>query len=193
MNNQTELYALVERMQHSQQEALGRFYDLTVSYVFGLAMRITSNQASAEEIVNDVYLQAWRNRANYQASQATPLAWLMMMTHSRAIDALRREATVTKQQLPMAENYDAVDEQGLSPFDQLLRTEHSEQLAAAFKLLDTQQRHWINLAFYQGMSHQEIADYTGEPLGTVKTVLRRAQAVLRTALTSTYPTGGIYE
>lgn len=193
MNNQTELYALVERMQHSQQEALGRFYDLTVSYVFGLAMRITSNQALAEEIVNDVYLQAWRNRANYQASQATPLAWLMMMTHSRAIDALRREATVTKQQLPMAEDYDAVDERGLSPFDQLLRTEHSEQLAAAFKLLDTQQRHWINLAFYQGMSHQEIADYTGEPLGTVKTVLRRAQAVLRTALTSTYPTGGIYE
>lgn len=193
MNNQTELYALVERMQHSQQEALGRFYDLTVSYVFGLAMRITSNQALAEEIVNDVYLQAWRNRANYQASQATPLAWLMMMTHSRAIDALRREATVTQQQLPMAEDYDAVDEQGLSPFDQLLRTEHSEQLAVAFKLLDTQQRHWINLAFYQGMSHQEIADYTGEPLGTVKTVLRRAQAVLRTALTSAYPTGGIYE
>ncbi|WP_298612227.1 sigma-70 family RNA polymerase sigma factor [uncultured Thiothrix sp.] len=193
MNNQTELYALVERMQHSQQEALGRFYDLTVSYVFGLAMRITSNQALAEEIVNDVYLQAWRNRASYQSAQATPLAWLMMMTHSRAVDAMRREATVTKQQLPMAEDFDAVDEQGLSPWEQLVHIEQAERLETAFKLLDIQQRHWINLAFYRGMSHQEIADYTGEPLGTVKTVLRRAQAVLRTALTSVYPTGGIYE
>lgn len=193
MNNQTELYALVERMQHSQQEALGRFYDLTVSYVFGLAMRITSNQALAEEIVNDVYLQAWRNRASYQATQATPLAWLMMMTHSRAIDALRKETTATKQQLPLAEDFDTVDEQCLSPLEQLANIEHTERLAAALKLLDTQQRHWVNLAFYRGMSHQEIADYTGEPLGTVKTVLRRAQAVLRTALTSAYPTGGIYE
>lgn len=193
MNNQTELYVLVERMQHSQQEALARFYDLTVSYVFGLALRITSNQALAEEIVNDVYLQAWRNRASYQAAQATPLAWVMMMTHSRAIDALRRETTVTKQQLPMAEDFDAVDEQCLSPLEQLSTHEHTERLVTALKLLDKQQRHWINLAFYRGMSHQEIADYTGEPLGTVKTVLRRAQAVLRTALTSAYPTGGIYE
>lgn len=180
-------------MQQSNQEALGRLYDLTVSYVFGLALRITANHSLAEEIVNDVYLQAWRNRAGYQASQATPLAWLMMMTHSRAIDAVRRETSATKQQLPMAEEFDAVDEQSLSPFKQLQQFEHTEQLAAALKLLDQQQRHWINLAFYRGMSHQEIADYTGEPLGTVKTVLRRAQAVLRTALTTTYPHGGIYE
>ena len=193
MNNQTELYALVERMQHSDQEALSRLYSLTVSYVFGLAMRITSNSALAEEIVNDVYLQAWRNRAGYQASQATPLSWLMMMTHSRSIDALRRETTATKQQLPIAEDFDAADEQNLSQLEQLTQLEHTEQLAAALKLLDQQQRQWIMLAFYRGMSHQEIADYTGEPLGTVKTVLRRAQAVLRTALTTTYPHGGIYE
>lgn len=193
MNNQTELYALVERMQHSDQTALGRFYDLTINYVFGLAMRVTSKQSLAEEIVNDVYLQAWRNRASYQASQATPLAWLMMMTHSRAIDALRRESTVTKQQLPMLDDFDAVDEQSLTQLEQLTQLEHTEQLAAALKLLDTQQRQWIMLAFYRGMSHQDIADYTGEPLGTVKTVLRRAQAVLRTALTTTYPHGGIYE
>ncbi|TXH68666.1 MAG: sigma-70 family RNA polymerase sigma factor [Thiothrix sp.] len=193
MNNQTELYALIERMQASEQEALSHFYDLTVAYVFGLAMRIVSNQALAEEVVNDVYLQAWRNRASYQATQATPLAWLMMMAHSRAIDTLRRETTATKQQLPMAEDFDAVDEQCLSPLEQLSRSEHHERLKAALQLLDTQQRHWINLAFYRGMSHQEIADYTGEPLGTVKTVLRCAQAVLRTALTTVYPTGGIYE
>lgn len=193
MNNQTELYALIERMQASEQEALSHFYDLTVAYVFGLAMLIVSNQALAEEVVNDVYLQAWRNRASYQATQASPLAWLMMMAHSRAIDTLRRETTATKQQLPMAEDFDAVDEQCLSPLEQLSRAEHNERLKAALQLLDTQQRHWINLAFYRGMSHQEIADYTGEPLGTVKTVLRRAQAVLRAALTTVYPTGGIYE
>ncbi|SKA91109.1 RNA polymerase sigma-70 factor, ECF subfamily [Thiothrix eikelboomii] len=193
MNNQTELYALIERMQHSDQAALGRFYDLTVSYVFGLAMRITSKPSLAEEVVNDVYLQAWRNRANYQASQAAPLAWLMMMTHSRAIDALRREATATQQQLPIADDFDAVDEHSLNQLEQLTQLEQTEQLAAALKLLNTQQRQWIMLAFYRGMSHQDIADYTGEPLGTVKTVLRRAQAILRTALTTTYPHGGIYE
>lgn len=193
MNNQTELYALVERMQHSDQEALGRLYDLTVSYVFGLAMRITSQTALAEEIVNDVYLQAWRNRSSYQAKQATPLAWLMMMAHSRAIDAIRKELTATKQQLPMVEDFDAVDEHTKGPLEQLMQLDEAEHISVALKLLDEQQRHWISLAFYRGMSHQEIADYTGEPLGTVKTVLRRAQAILRAALTNTYPHGGIYE
>lgn len=193
MNNQTELYALIECVQQNDQEALASLYDLTVSYVFGLAMRITSSQSLAEEVVNDVYLQAWRTRSSYQASQATPLAWLMMMTHSRAIDAMRREITATKQQLPLAEDFEVMDEQSLGPLKRLQQLEHTEQLAAALNLLDQQQRQWISLAFYRGMSHQEIADYTGEPLGTVKTVLRRAQAVLRTALTTTYPNGGIYE
>ncbi|MBU0655209.1 MAG: sigma-70 family RNA polymerase sigma factor [Gammaproteobacteria bacterium] len=185
--DQTHFYPLLERIRQGDQEALGILYDATVRRVFAVAFKITSNHELAEEIVSDVYLQVWRTAAAYDMERSTPLGWLLMLAHSRALDTLRREASSTKLQVEMPETVDVEDTQTLTPQEVVLDAEQGSELQAAIRLLDGQQRQMLALAFYRGMSHQEIADYTGEPLGTVKTILRRAQAILRAALTDSYP------
>lgn len=187
--DQSHLYPLLERIRQRDQQALGIFYDSTVSRVFAVALKITSNHELAEEIVSDVYMQVWRSATGYDADRASPLSWLLMMTHSRALDSLRREISSTRDQVEMPETFDAEDTTALTPQDTALDAEQGSELQAAIKLLDVQQRQMIALAFYRGMSHQDIADYTGEPLGTVKTILRRAQAILRATLNHYCPNG----
>jgi RNA polymerase sigma-70 factor (ECF subfamily) len=189
--DQAELYPLLANVQQGDAEALGSFYDATVGRVYAIALKVTANPALAEEIVSDVYLQVWRTASQYSAERATPLAWLLMMAHSRAIDALRKESATTKQQVEWHEDLEVEDTQTLNPLEMALAVETSSALQAALLLLDVQQRQWIALAFYRGLSHQDIAEYTGEPLGTVKTVLRRAQAILRAALTDSFPDRGM--
>lgn len=189
--DQAELYPLLANVQQGDAEALSSFYDATVGRVYAIAMKVTANPALAEEIVSDVYLQVWRTASQYSAERATPLAWLLMMTHSRAIDALRKESATTKQQVEWHEDLEMEDTQTLNPLEMALAVETGSALQAAVASLDVQQRQFIALAFYRGLSHQDIAAHTGEPLGTVKTVLRRAQAILRAALSDTFPDRGV--
>lgn len=189
--DQAELYPLLANVQQGDAEALSRFYDATVGRVYAIAMKVTANPALAEEIVSDVYLQVWRTASQYSAERSTPLAWLLMMTHSRAIDALRKESATTKQQVEWHEDLEVEDTQTLNPLEMALAMETGSALQAAVASLDVQQRQFIALAFYRGLSHQDIAAHTGEPLGTVKTVLRRAQAILRAALSDTFPDRGV--
>jgi RNA polymerase sigma-70 factor (ECF subfamily) len=185
--DQTDLYALLERIKHGDQVALSSLYDLTIGKVFSIVLQVTANTALAEETVNDVYLQVWRTAASYQSERAMPLSWLMMLAHSRAIDALRKEATISKPQVEMPEDDIIEDENLQRPVDKVMAVEQQDLLHAALNLLDKQERQLIELAFYRGMSHQELANYTGEPLGTIKTVLRRAQTKLRARLTESFP------
>ncbi len=190
-HDQADLYPLLEKVRQGDQAALGDFYDATVGRVFTVALKITATHALAEEIVSDVYLQVWREALNYSPERATPLAWLLMMAHSRAIDVLRKEGAATKQQVAFPDDFDAEDATMPTPLDATLAAEQCSTLTAALQLLDAQQRQLIALAFYRGLSHQEIAAYTGEPLGTIKTLLRRAQAILRAALTDSFPDRGM--
>ncbi len=190
-HDQTELYPLLANIQQGDQQALGHFYDATVARVYAIALKITANPALAEEIVSDVYLQVWRAAASYSPERATPLGWLLMMAHSRAIDALRKESATTKQQVELSDDVEVEDSHTPNPLDMLLAVETGSALQGALHLLDAQQRQLIALAFYRGLSHQEIAAHTGEPLGSVKTLLRRAQAILRAALTDSFPDRGM--
>ncbi len=190
-HDQAELYPLLAQVQRGDQQALGSFYDATVSRVYAIALKVTANPALAEEIVSDVYLQVWRAAGNYSAERATPLAWLLMMAHSRAIDALRKESATTKQQVELSDDFEAADTDTPDPLDLTLAVEADSALQTALQLLDAAQRQLIALAFYRGLSHQEIAAYTGEPLGTIKTQLRRAQAILRAALADSFPDRGV--
>jgi RNA polymerase sigma-70 factor (ECF subfamily) len=185
IGEQDELHVLLEKIQWGDQEALGIFYDATVGRVLGIARRVTSSHELAEEVVSDVYMQVWRGASAYTAERATPLGWLLMMARSRAIDTLRREGSMMRNQMPLEEHYDVEDTNTPDPLTNILGVEQCSELGGALKLLDSQQRQMVVLAFYRGMSHQEIAQYTGEPLGTVKTILRRAQSILRGALIKT--------
>lgn len=179
---ESDLHGLLNKIQCRDQAALGTFYDVTVDRVFALVMHVTANKALTEEIVSDVFMQVWRNASRFDAERASPLGWLLMMARSRAIDTLRREGRATRDQLPLAEDYDPPDDKQPNPLSNTLRIEQNTELSQALELLDARQRQMITLAFYRGMSHQNIANHTGEPLGTVKTVLRRSQEILRGAL-----------
>ena len=181
--NQDDLHLLIDKIKQEDQQALGELYDVTVNRTFGFVLKLTNNKSLTEEIIGDLYLQVWRNAANFDVERATPIGWLLMMARSRAFDALRREQSRTKLQDAMPENFDAEDLSNPDPFTQTIDAEEGSVLQQALQLLNEQQRQMIALAFYRDMTHSEIAEYINLPLGTVKTVLRRSQAILRAAMT----------
>lgn len=184
--DQTGLYVMLEKMAVGDRIAFSQFYDETITRTFGVIMRITNNRQLTEEVASDVYMQTWRSAAKYNAELAAPMTWLMMIARSRAIDALRRENSATKNQFPLIETFDVIDKAEPGPLTETLEAETNTQLHELMTLLDAPDREMIVLAFFQDMSHSEIATHTGRPLGTVKTIMRRAQAKLRTANRKSY-------
>lgn len=176
-----QLIQLVARMAQGDEAALARFYDLTLSRVHALALRIAGRRDLAEEICVETYWQAWREAVRFDAARGQAMAWLMVMTRTRALDALRRQDPAASCPDPEThiEGQAAPD---ASPLDCLLASEQASALGRALSTLTPVQRQMIGLAFYKDLSHQEISDQTGLPLGTVKSHLKRAQDALRMTL-----------
>lgn len=177
----TALAYLIQRMAQGDEAALARLYDLTLARVHALALRITARRDLAEEVCVETYWQAWREAVRYDAARGQPLAWLMVMTRSRALDTLRRldraiSCPDPETHLEWESSPDA------SPLDRLMANEAAGALGRAIAVLTPVQRQMVGLAFYRDLSHQEISEQTGLPLGTVKSHLKRAQDALRTAL-----------
>ena len=181
-SDKSELYELLKLIADGDKDAFARFYDLTINRSFGVILKITTDKELAEEIASDVYMQIWRSASKYDPDLASPMTWLIMISRSRTIDALRREKSATKNQYPLNKDYDVTDENTFGPLAETLDVENSEKLKALLEVLSKSDRQMVILAFYQGMSHNEIAKHTGKPLGSVKTILRRAQSILRSAL-----------
>jgi RNA polymerase sigma factor (sigma-70 family) len=154
------------------RQALAWLYDATVKRVYSLALRISGNRENAEEVVEDVYLQVWRDAAHYDAERGRPLTWLLTICRSRALDYLRRldEADCHPDPDSLREN----DTDGSNPQDLLIAVERHHILHNALQKLTPIQRQFLALAFFKGYSHHEIAEHMDMPLGTVKTGVRRA-------------------
>lgn len=177
-----DLSELLVRIQSGDEAALQSLYETTVHRVFALAIKIVRRSGLAEEVVSDVFLQVWRRAGDYDAQRAVPMAWLLMICRSRALDRLRKEKSATRNQYQRDEHAQVEDTEAVSVVEAISHGELSERVSAALAVLNEKQRIMITLAFYQGMSHQEICTYTGEPLGTVKSNLNRAQAILKRTL-----------
>jgi RNA polymerase sigma-70 factor (ECF subfamily) len=177
------LAGLLDRIAHQDERALGEFYDATSGRVYGLALRITGRADTAEEVAADTYFQVWRDAARYQAERGRVLAWLLTICRSRAIDALRRrdeaQSSPDPEQL-RGEDAAAADDPG----DLLLLAERDGALQRALAELSALQRQLLALAFFRGLTHEEIAAHAGLPLGSVKTHIRKALARLRELLAS---------
>ena len=169
----------IARMACGDESGMGFLYDGTLSHVYGLALRVTRDQDAAEDVVADTYLQAWQQAGRYDSTRGTPLAWLLNMTRSRALDFLRRRGTVMSLDETLAPA--ALDE-ALSdddPLSVVMALEQSSTLRAAIASLSPAAQRVLGLAFFRELSHGEISALTGLPLGTVKSHLRRAQDSLR--------------
>ncbi len=172
--------AALARMAQGDPSALAELYDRTARLVFSLALRILQNRADAEDVVQDVFAQAWVQAGRYDTARGAVAAWLLTMARSRAIDRLRsRNARPETASEARAEDVpDSAARQDL----QLLSAEQVESLRGAVSELPAAQRVALELAYYEGLTHAEIADRLSEPLGTVKTRIRQAVITLRESL-----------
>lgn len=160
------------------EQALGQFYDATVSRVYGVALRIVRTPELAEEVVSDVYMQVWRDAARYDASRGKVLGWLLIIARTRSLDLLRKQDEAFSHPDP----YDLVAEPEANrddPQDLLAATQSNATLHAALAVLSPLQRQLLAFAFFRGMTHSEIVEHTNIPLGSVKTHIRRALLLLR--------------
>ena len=172
------LAALVTRAAQGDQTALAALYDETSAHVYGLALRILRDQYAAEDVTIDVYAQVYRQVSSYDANRGTPSAWLLTLTRSRAIDRLRQEAQRREREEPL-EATTRMPSLTADPEEYSATTELRRLVQRALALLTPEQRQVIELAYYSGLSHNEIAAQLGQPLGTVKTRIRTGMMLLR--------------
>ena len=171
----------IGRIASKDQSALAEFYDETSRLAFGLILRVINDRSTAEEVLLDVYSQVWRKATDYSPERGSPLAWLMTIARTRALDRLRS----TRVELSRKEPLEAVGEKAassISPEEASFEREQQRVVRSALAKLSEDQRKAIELAFFGGLSHSEIADHLGQPLGTVKTRIRLGMMKLKDEL-----------
>jgi len=175
-----DLRKLLQRIATGDHHAVAELYDATSSVVFGLGLRILQARDAAEDVVVEVYSQVWRQAALYDTQRGTPMAWLLTMTRSRALDVLRSRSRARAE-----EPIEAVGELPAAtpnPEEQSMAFERHRLVKQALAKLTADQRQVIELAYFSGLSHTEIAVRLGQPVGTVKTRVRLGMLRLRELL-----------
>lgn len=173
--------ARIEQIAAGDQTALAQFYDVTNRLAFGLVLRILGDRSTAEEVLLDVYTQVWRQAGNYSRERGTPLAWLMTIARTRALDRLRagRQEAQRKESLEVVADARSFD---VGPEEIASGNEQQRLVRRALASLPMEQRQIIELAYFSGLSHSEIAAHLGQPLGTVKTRTRLGMMKLKELL-----------
>jgi RNA polymerase sigma-70 factor, ECF subfamily len=175
---------LIGRIGAGDQDAFARLFDQYSPAVLGLLCRILGGRGEAEEVLQEVFLQVWRQADRYRPERSTPRGWLLMLARSRALDRLRRrEARGRREQEAAA---DASFPRLAPPLGtrRLEEAEARRQVGSALNLLSAEQRRCIELAFFEGLTHTQIAERLDAPLGTVKSRILLGMNKLRQALTA---------
>lgn len=174
---------IVERLARGDAAALAELYDRHGRSVFSLAVRILSDHGEAEDLTQDVFSLAWRNAAKYDPSRGVVAAWLLVTTRTRAIDRLRsrrvRPGAATEDEV---RRLDAIPDAAPSVELMVADRQMAGRVRDAIALLPADQRLALELAYFEGLSHSEIGERTGTPLGTIKTRIRTGLARLRQAM-----------
>jgi RNA polymerase sigma-70 factor (ECF subfamily) len=171
----------IERMRRRDSAALADLYDRYARSVYSLACRILTDRTEAEDVVQEVFSQAWRQADAYDAKRAPVAGWLLMMTRTRAIDRLRARSGRVQMVQALPTLPDPPD-QHEGPEALAIGEQEAARVRAALDTLTESQRSAIELAYYEGLSQSDIAARLREPLGTVKTRIRTGLLKLRSAL-----------
>ena len=174
-----ELVKWIAQVCERDEKALAALYDVLVSKVYGLVLRIVGQRQLAEEVTEDVFWQIWRQAPRFDVERGSPRAWVMTMARSRALDALRRLKSVSTFESELVGEEESMEQ---NPIDLLVAVEQNTHLHQALGKIEALPRQLVSLAFFKGLSHEEIASHTGLPLGTVKSHIRRALLRLRELL-----------
>ena len=187
-----DLSRLLARASLGDRAAFATLYERTSSHLFAVVLRINRDRAQAEDILQEVYVNVWRAASSFDAAQSQPLTWLTSIARNRAIDSLRRGQAqpqlrsvgpaVDGRESEDNDVYETVADEASGPLDLLSRAAEARALAACMDKLSALQRQSVALAFYQGLSHAEVAEQLRQPLGTVKSWVRRALVTLKSCL-----------
>jgi RNA polymerase sigma factor (sigma-70 family) len=174
---------LLQRITRQDQAALSDLYDRYARVVNAIAFRMLGSAEEAEEVVLDVFAQVWRTAGNYDSKRGRVDAWLFLLARSRALDRLRSlkrsSRSVTASQSAFL---DQTRQSPPDPVENLLISERRDRVLAALELLPSEQRQVLELAYFGGLTHVEIATQTGIALGTIKTRIRLGLSKLRDSL-----------
>lgn len=184
-----EIAQLLSRVALGDRVAFSTLYRLTSAHLLGVVLRIHGNRAQAEDLLQEIYVKIWAAAGSFDAQRAQPMTWLTSIARHRAIDSLRRKqvepAWVTTRASADDEDDDmldllASDDDG--PMDLLGQAVQARAVATCLGGLSGEQQQTLSLAFYQGLTHSEVAEHLRQPLGTVKSWVRRGLQALRACL-----------
>ena len=166
--------ATVTAMKSGDQSAMAELYDRYSSVVYAVALRVLGDTGAAEDVLQEVFLQLWRNPGAFDAARGSLGAWLAVIARNRAIDSLRKRR-------PETEIDDVIVSVAPDLASDADRSRAAQKIRVMLGEMPTAQRSALELAYFEGMSHSEIATKTGEPLGTIKTRIRAGLTALRKA------------
>jgi len=173
---------LMSRLARRDMEAMSQLYDRYSAMVNGLALRITGHPGDAAEVMQEVFTQVWRQAANYESGRGSVVSWLCTITRTRALDLVRaraRRPALEAERAPDDCRGEPQDRDEPSPEAHVIAGQSVVMVKNAMTQLSAPERRAIELAYYEDLSHSEIAALTGLPLGTVKTHIARAVRKLK--------------
>ncbi|WP_082938458.1 sigma-70 family RNA polymerase sigma factor [Mitsuaria sp. 7] len=188
------LAALMTRVAASDRQAFDELYRATSATLFGMVLRINRDRGHAEEVLQEIYITVWRQAPSFDAAHGKVLTWLTTITRHRAIDSLRRRAAQPATISHFGalggpeggegerDLLDHLPSEEPSPLDLLADANRAHALERCMSQLSGEQRSSLALAYYQGLSHSEVAEHMSQPLGTVKSWVRRGLLSLRGCL-----------
>jgi len=166
---------LLTRVKGGDQQAMTELFDQYSGMVYSVALRVLKDPGQAEDVMQEIFFQVWRNPSAFVSGRGSLGAWLAVMARNRAIDSLRRRR-------PTDSVEDVVLASSLDLGSEVERNRMMEKVRGVLKNLPMEQQKSVEMAFFEGLSHSEIAAKTGDPLGTVKTRIRSALITLRKAI-----------
>jgi RNA polymerase sigma-70 factor, ECF subfamily len=170
----TDDVTLLQRIRQGDQAAMAEVFDRYGRAVYSVALRILKDTGYAEDVMQEIFFQIWRNSDSFVPGRGSLGAWLVVVARNRSIDLLRRrKPTDSVDDVVLASKYNLASEAERSAL--------VEKVQNVLKGLPVEQQRSMELAFFEGLSHSEIAERTGDPLGTVKTRIRLALITLRKA------------